>query len=117
MSATLSELGRRTGAMFHADTGTWRRDLTRQMQERPGLSLLAVAVGAMALGAFAAIAQTNLKRLMAYSSISHVGYALIGLAVGNQTGVRGVLVYFAIYLFMNLGTFALNRVSLRNRAA
>ena len=59
----------------------------------------------MVLGAFAAINQTNIKRLMAYSSIGHVGYALIGLAVGNQAGVRGMLIYLAIYLFMNVGTF------------
>jgi NADH-quinone oxidoreductase subunit N len=59
----------------------------------------------MALGAFAAIRQTNIKRLMAYSSIGHVGYALIGLAAGTEAGVRGVLVYMAIYLVMNVGTF------------
>jgi NADH-quinone oxidoreductase subunit N len=60
----------------------------------------------MALGSFAAINQRNIKRLMAYSSIGHVGYALIGLAAGNETGVRGILIYMAIYLFMNVGTFA-----------
>jgi NADH-quinone oxidoreductase subunit N len=60
----------------------------------------------MVLGAFAAIGQTNIKRLMAYSSIGHVGYALIGLAAATPEGVRGVLIYVAIYLVMNLGTFA-----------
>ena len=60
----------------------------------------------MVLGAVAAIAQTNIKRLMAYSSIGHVGYALIGLAAATPAGIRGVLVYMAIYLFMNLGTLA-----------
>jgi NADH-quinone oxidoreductase subunit N len=60
----------------------------------------------MTLGAFGAIAQNNIKRLMAYSSIGHVGYALIGLAVGDQVGIRGALVWLAIYLFMNVGTFA-----------
>jgi NADH-quinone oxidoreductase subunit N len=64
-----------------------------------------VSVGSMVLGAFAAIGQSNIKRLMAYSSIGHVGYALIGLAVGGEQGIRGVLIYMAIYLFMNLGTF------------
>ncbi|HEX9702666.1 MAG TPA: NADH-quinone oxidoreductase subunit NuoN, partial [Rhodospirillales bacterium] len=64
-----------------------------------------VSIASMVLGAFAAINQTNIKRLMAYSSIGHVGYALIGLAVGNQAGIRGMLIYLAIYLFMNLGTF------------
>ena len=60
----------------------------------------------MVLGAFAAIAQRNIKRLMAYSSIGHVGYALIGLAAGSEEGLRGVLVYMAIYLVMNVGAFA-----------
>ena len=60
----------------------------------------------MVLGAFAGIAQRNIKRLMAYSSIGHVGYALIGLAAGGAEGIRGVLVYLAIYLIMNLGTWA-----------
>lgn len=65
-----------------------------------------IALASMVVGAFAAIAQTNIKRMMAYSSIGHVGYALIGLAVGDAVGVRGVMIYMAIYLFMNLGTFA-----------
>ena len=65
-----------------------------------------ISVASMMLGAFAAINQRNIKRLMAYSSIGHVGYALIGLAVGNEAGIRGMLIYLAIYLFMNIGTFA-----------
>ncbi len=65
-----------------------------------------ISIASMALGAFVAINQTNIKRMMAYSSISHVGYALIGLAVGNVIGLQGVLIYLAIYLAMNLGTFA-----------
>jgi NADH-quinone oxidoreductase subunit N len=65
-----------------------------------------IAVASMLLGAFAAINQRNIKRLMAYSSIGHVGYALIGLAAGTEVGIRGVLIYMAIYVFMNLGTFA-----------
>jgi NADH-quinone oxidoreductase subunit N len=65
-----------------------------------------IAIASMLLGAFAAINQRNIKRLMAYSSIGHVGYALIGLAAGTADGVRGVLIYMAIYLVMNLGTFA-----------
>lgn len=64
-----------------------------------------VSIASMLLGAFAAINQKSIKRLMAYSSISHVGYALIGLAAGTQTGIRGILIYMAIYLFMNVGTF------------
>ena len=65
-----------------------------------------LSIASMVLGAFAAINQKNIKRLMAYSSIGHVGYALIGLAVGNEAGVRGILIYLTIYLFMNIGTFA-----------
>jgi NADH-quinone oxidoreductase subunit N len=66
----------------------------------------AVAVASMALGAFAAIAQSNIKRLMAYSSIGHIGYALIGLAAGTAQGAESVMVYLAIYLAMTVGTFA-----------
>lgn len=66
-----------------------------------------IAVLSMAIGAFGAIGQSNIKRLMAYSSIGHMGYALIGLAVGTAVGVQGVLVYLAIYIFMNVGTFAI----------
>src|SRR5215468_7089482 len=65
-----------------------------------------VAIASMALGAFAAIGQRNIKRLMAYSSIGHMGFALIGLAAGTAEGVQGVLVYMAIYVTMTLGVFA-----------
>jgi NADH-quinone oxidoreductase subunit N len=65
-----------------------------------------VAIASMALGAFAAIGQRNIKRLMAYSSIGHMGFALVGLAAGTSDGAQGVLVYIAIYLAMTLGTFA-----------
>jgi NADH-quinone oxidoreductase subunit N len=65
-----------------------------------------VAIASMGLGAFAAIGQRNIKRLMAYSSIGHMGFALIGLAAGTTEGVQGVLVYMAIYVAMTLGTFA-----------
>jgi NADH-quinone oxidoreductase subunit N len=68
------------------------------------LSFLAIA--SMVLGAFAAIGQRNIKRLMAYSSIGHMGYALVGLAAGTQAGVQGVILYIAIYLAMTLGAFA-----------
>jgi NADH-quinone oxidoreductase subunit N len=60
----------------------------------------------MLLGAFAAIGQRNIKRLMAYSSIGHMGFALIGLSAGTAEGVQGVLVYMAIYVTMTLGVFA-----------
>jgi NADH-quinone oxidoreductase subunit N len=65
-----------------------------------------ISVASMILGALAAISQTNIKRLMAYSSIGHIGYALIGLAAGTQDGVNGILLYITIYVVMNLGTFA-----------
>jgi NADH-quinone oxidoreductase subunit N len=65
-----------------------------------------VAIASMALGAFAAIGQRNIKRLMAYSSIGHMGFALVGLAAGTAEGVQGVLIYMAIYVAMTLGTFA-----------
>ena len=64
-----------------------------------------ISIGSMALAAFAAIGQTNIKRLLAYSSIGHVGYALVGLAAGTPEGVRGLIVYLIIYLAMTLGTF------------
>lgn len=68
--------------------------------------VIAISVGSMVLGAFAAIGQTNIKRLMAYSSIGHVGYALVGLSAGTPEGIQGVLIYLAIYVPMTLGTFA-----------
>jgi NADH-quinone oxidoreductase subunit N len=65
-----------------------------------------VSIASMGLGAFAAIGQRNIKRLMAYSSIGHMGYALVGLAAGTAEGAQGVLVYLAIYVTMTLGAFA-----------
>jgi len=65
-----------------------------------------IAIASMVLGAFAAIGQTNIKRLMAYSSIAHMGFALVGLAANTTEGVRGVAVYMLIYLVMTLGAFA-----------
>ncbi|MBI1866742.1 MAG: NADH-quinone oxidoreductase subunit NuoN [Methylocystis sp.] len=65
-----------------------------------------LSVASMLLGAFAAIGQNNIKRLMAYSSIGHMGFALVGLAAGSEAGVRGVAIYMAMYLAMTLGVFA-----------
>jgi NADH-quinone oxidoreductase subunit N len=79
---------------FPAAVGDWRQ------------IIIFVAVASMALGAFAAIGQRNIKRLMAYSSIGHMGFALVGLAAGSQNGVQGVAIYMAIYLVMTLGAFA-----------
>src|SRR5580698_3440057 len=65
-----------------------------------------VSIASMVLGAFAAIGQRNFKRLMAYSSIGHMGYALVGLAAGTVEGAQSVIIYMAIYVVMTLGTFA-----------
>jgi NADH-quinone oxidoreductase subunit N len=79
---------------FGAWTGEWQQ------------IIVVVAIGSMALGAFAAIGQHNFKRLMAYSGIANIGYALVGVAAGTTGGVNAALVYMAIYLVMTLGTFA-----------
>jgi NADH-quinone oxidoreductase subunit N len=89
-------------AMFVRATIASFPGITTQWQQ----ILVFVAIASMALGAFAAIGQRNIKRLMAYSSIGHMGFALIGLAAATEEGVRGVVVYMAIYLTMTLGTFA-----------
>jgi NADH-quinone oxidoreductase subunit N len=65
-----------------------------------------VAILTLTLGNLAAINQTNIKRLLAYSSISHAGYMLLGLVANNQTGINGILVYVMVYTFMNLGAFS-----------
>ena len=65
-----------------------------------------VSIASMVLGALAAMGQKNIKRLMAYGSIGHIGYALVGLVAGSEAGVRGIGIYLAIYLAMNIGTFA-----------
>jgi NADH-quinone oxidoreductase subunit N len=66
-----------------------------------------ISIASMVLGSFAAIGQKNIKRLMAYSSIGHMGYALVGLAAGSESGVSGVILYMTIYVGMTLGTFAI----------
>jgi NADH-quinone oxidoreductase subunit N len=78
----------------------------------PGVSgewqqiVIFLSIASMVLGAFAAIGQTNIKRLLAYSAIGHVGFALVGLAANNTEGTAGVLIYLAIYVAMTLGAFA-----------
>jgi len=67
--------------------------------------LSAVAIATLTVGNLAAVSQTNIKRLLAYSSISHAGYILLGLIAGNATGIKGVAVYVLVYTFMNLGAF------------
>jgi len=71
-----------------------------------GQVLAGLAVASMFLGAVAGIGQRDFKRLMAYSSIAHMGYAMIGLAVGTAYGVQAALIYMVIYVTMNIGTFA-----------
>lgn len=68
--------------------------------------IVVVSILSMALGAFAAIGQNNIKRLLAYSSIGHMGFALVGLAAGTQDGVTGVVIYMLIYSLSTLGVFA-----------
>jgi NADH-quinone oxidoreductase subunit N len=79
---------------FSGITGQWQQ------------IVIFISIASMALGSFAAIGQRNIKRLMAYSSIGNVGYALMGLAAGTVQGIQGVAIYMAIYLAMTLGAFA-----------
>jgi len=90
--AAMALLLRVMGTSFASLVGAWQ------------ILVVIVSIASMVLGAFAAIGQTSVKRLMAYSSIGHMGYALIGLAVGSAAGVRGTLVYMVIYVFMTGGT-------------
>lgn len=73
-----------------------------------------LAVASMVLGSFAALVQTDIKRLMAYSSIGNIGYALIGITVGTQQGVGAVIVYMTLYMVMTAGAFALILMMRRN---
>ncbi len=77
-------------------------EITHQWQQ----IVVFISIASMVLGAFAAIGQSNIKRLMAYSSIGHMGFALVGLATGDLAGAQAVIIYLAIYLVMNLGVFA-----------
>ena len=90
-------------AVFTRITLTALPGVTLQWQQ----IVVFVAIASMALGSFAAIGQTNIKRLMAYSSIGHMGFALVGLAAGTPEGAQGVLIYISIYVVMTLGTFAI----------
>jgi NADH-quinone oxidoreductase subunit N len=67
--------------------------------------IIFLSIASMILGAVAAIGQSNIKRLMAYSSIGHMGYALAGLAPGTNSGIQSTIIYLIIYLVMNLGAF------------
>jgi NADH-quinone oxidoreductase subunit N len=76
--------------------------------------ILFVAVASMMVGALAAIMQTNIKRLLAYSSIGHVGFILMGIAAGGQDGVQAVLLYLSLYIFMSAGAFGCVMMMRRN---
>ena len=76
--------------------------------------LVFLSIASMLFGAIAAIGQTNLKRLIAYSSISHIGYALAGLAVGSNDGIQNSVIYIIIYILMNLGLFSCLLMMKRN---
>ena len=76
--------------------------------------LIGVAVATMTLGNLAAVSQSNVKRLLAYSAISHVGYILLGLVSGNDSGLKGIAIYLLVYAFMNMGAFAVV-VAMRRR--
>ncbi|SJZ55913.1 NADH-quinone oxidoreductase subunit NuoN [Consotaella salsifontis] len=76
--------------------------------------IIFISLASMIFGSFAAIGQHNIKRLMAYSSIGHMGFALVGLSAGSVAGVRGVILYMTIYMAMTLGTFAVI-LSMRRR--
>lgn len=79
--------------------------------------LIAAAVLSMTIGNLAAVTQTNTKRLLAYSSVNHAGYILLGLIAGTPTGIKGVLVYLLVYTFMNLGAFLVLTVLTRQGLA
>ena len=76
--------------------------------------LIFLSIASMVFGAVAAIGQTNLKRLVAYSSIGHVGYALAGLATGSNEGIQSSVIYITIYILMNLGLFSCLLMMKRN---
>ena len=76
--------------------------------------LVFLSIASMLFGAIAAIGQKNLKRLIAYSSISHIGYALAGLATGSNEGIQSSVIYMTIYIIMNLGFFSCLLMMKRN---
>src|SRR5437879_12305212 len=103
--AALAVFTRVTLTAFHGIVPQWQQNI------------VFVAIASMVLGSFAAIGQKNIKRLMAYSSIGHMGFALVGLASGTVEGAQGVLVYIAIYVAMALAAFAILLAMKRNAQA
>ncbi|WP_315923645.1 NADH-quinone oxidoreductase subunit NuoN [Mesorhizobium sp. SP-1A] len=102
--ATMALILRVTMDAFHPVADQWQQ------------IIIFISIASMALGSFAAIGQRNFKRLMAYSSIGHMGFALVGLAANSEAGVRGVIIYMLIYVAMTLGTFAFILAMRRNDA-
>ena len=100
--ATMALILRVTMNAFHPAAADWQQ------------VIVFISIASMALGSFAAIGQRNFKRLMAYSSIGHMGFCLVGLAANSQEGVRGVAIYMLIYVAMTLGTFAFILAMRRN---
>lgn len=100
--AALFLLMRITMESFHSVMFSWQQ------------IIVVVAAFSMIIGGLGAITQKNIKRLLAYSSIGHMGFALVGLAAGTPEGMKAVVIYLAIYLFMNAGTFALVMLMQRN---
>jgi len=92
--AAMALLLRVVSVSFHGITADWQQ------------IVIFLSIASMVLAGFAAIGQNNLKRLLAYSSIGHVGFALVGLSSGTEAGVEGVAIYMAIYVAMTVGTFA-----------
>ena len=82
-------------------------DAMPALQQEYTMILTLLAVLTMAVGNLAAIAQRNIKRMMAYSTVGHVGFAMLGLIAANTDGYAGIMVYLTIYLFMTMGTFAI----------
>jgi NADH-quinone oxidoreductase subunit N len=78
-------------------------DMTEQWRQ----VIVVISIASMALGGVAAIVQTNIKRLLAYSSIGHMGYALVGLAAGGVAGIQGVIIYMTLYVAMSIGVFCI----------
>ncbi|HEY9012241.1 MAG TPA: NADH-quinone oxidoreductase subunit NuoN, partial [Devosia sp.] len=92
--AAMALIIRVVAVSFHGITADWQQ------------IIIFLSIASMVLASFAAIGQNNLKRLLAYSAIGHVGFALVGLSSGTEAGVEGVAIYMAIYITMTIGSFA-----------
>ena len=94
------------GVFVDPDPNLWSQGIVESVTELPWQEILALlAIATMTVGNLTALTQTSIKRMLAFSSIAHAGYMLMGLAVGTRQGLEAVLVYTMIYLFMNIGAF------------